>query len=258
MLLSALYVRYRDVQPIWDVVAQMLFYASPILYVVRPSCPSATSARIMATRSRALLSRCATRSSTRTPRTPGAAIGGALAAADPAGDHRRRRRARGLGVQPRGPADRREPVSEQAPDRRADGGAGAAVGGDPAPEAERRAIEEYERARSATSSARSRGASPPPLRAGKRVAGTLRWIVRDHALDGRGRHRRHPGVLRRRPLPRRGARRGRAQRTDREVELLIVDSGSTDGSLDIAEAHGARIHRIEKSEFSATAGPATG
>jgi ABC-2 type transport system permease protein len=33
MLLSSLYVRYRDVQPIWDVVQQMLFYASPILYV---------------------------------------------------------------------------------------------------------------------------------------------------------------------------------------------------------------------------------
>lgn len=32
MLLSALYVRYRDVQPIWDVVMQALFYATPILY----------------------------------------------------------------------------------------------------------------------------------------------------------------------------------------------------------------------------------
>jgi rhamnosyltransferase len=42
----------------------------------------------------------------------------------------------------------------------------------------------------------------------------------------------------------------RAQRIDREVELLIVDSGSTDGSLEIAEAHGARIHRIEKAQFS--------
>jgi ABC-2 type transport system permease protein len=31
--LSALYVRYRDVQPIWEVVIQALFYASPILYV---------------------------------------------------------------------------------------------------------------------------------------------------------------------------------------------------------------------------------
>ena len=27
MLLSALYVRFRDIQPIWDVVAQILFYA---------------------------------------------------------------------------------------------------------------------------------------------------------------------------------------------------------------------------------------
>ena len=33
MLLSALYVRYRDVQPIWEVAQQMLFYASPVLYV---------------------------------------------------------------------------------------------------------------------------------------------------------------------------------------------------------------------------------
>jgi ABC-2 type transport system permease protein len=33
LLLSALFVRYRDVQPIWDVFSQMLFYASPILYV---------------------------------------------------------------------------------------------------------------------------------------------------------------------------------------------------------------------------------
>lgn len=33
MLLSSLYVRFRDVQPIWEVVAQMLFYATPVLYV---------------------------------------------------------------------------------------------------------------------------------------------------------------------------------------------------------------------------------
>jgi ABC-2 type transport system permease protein len=33
MLLSALYVRYRDMQPIWDVALQFLFYASPIIYV---------------------------------------------------------------------------------------------------------------------------------------------------------------------------------------------------------------------------------
>ncbi len=41
-----------------------------------------------------------------------------------------------------------------------------------------------------------------------------------------------------------------AQEVDREVELLIWDSGSTDGSLDIARRHGARIHEIPKREFS--------
>ncbi len=33
MLVSALYVRYRDMQPIWEVVVQILFYASPVIYV---------------------------------------------------------------------------------------------------------------------------------------------------------------------------------------------------------------------------------
>jgi ABC-2 type transport system permease protein len=35
MLLSALYVRFRDVQPIWEVVSQILWYGSPILYTVQ-------------------------------------------------------------------------------------------------------------------------------------------------------------------------------------------------------------------------------
>lgn len=34
MLLSSLYVRFRDVRPIWEVVAQALFYASPVIYVI--------------------------------------------------------------------------------------------------------------------------------------------------------------------------------------------------------------------------------
>ena len=37
MLLSASFVRYRDVAPIWDVVLQALFYASPIFYPSRRS-----------------------------------------------------------------------------------------------------------------------------------------------------------------------------------------------------------------------------
>jgi ABC-2 type transport system permease protein len=32
--LSALYVRYRDVKPVWDVIMQMLFYATPIFYTL--------------------------------------------------------------------------------------------------------------------------------------------------------------------------------------------------------------------------------
>ena len=34
MMLSALWVRYRDVDPIWTVVLQGLFYASPIIYTI--------------------------------------------------------------------------------------------------------------------------------------------------------------------------------------------------------------------------------
>ena len=34
MLLSALFVRYRDVRPIWDVALQLTFYGSPVLYVL--------------------------------------------------------------------------------------------------------------------------------------------------------------------------------------------------------------------------------
>jgi ABC-2 type transport system permease protein len=40
MLLSALYVRYRDMQPIWEVVLQVLFYASPVIYVTDALPPS--------------------------------------------------------------------------------------------------------------------------------------------------------------------------------------------------------------------------
>jgi ABC-2 type transport system permease protein len=35
MILSSLFVRYRDIEPIWDVILQILFYASPIFYTVQ-------------------------------------------------------------------------------------------------------------------------------------------------------------------------------------------------------------------------------
>jgi ABC-2 type transport system permease protein len=34
MLLSSLYVRFRDVRPIWDVFSQALFYATPVIYTI--------------------------------------------------------------------------------------------------------------------------------------------------------------------------------------------------------------------------------
>jgi ABC-2 type transport system permease protein len=34
MLLSVLYVRFRDIAPIWDVFSQIMFYASAVLYVI--------------------------------------------------------------------------------------------------------------------------------------------------------------------------------------------------------------------------------
>jgi ABC-2 type transport system permease protein len=40
MLLSALFVRFRDVQPIWEVGLQLLFYGSPVIYVIDTMPPS--------------------------------------------------------------------------------------------------------------------------------------------------------------------------------------------------------------------------
>ena len=46
MLLSALYVRFRDVEPIWDVILQVLFYGSPILYAIE-IVPSDTARQVI-------------------------------------------------------------------------------------------------------------------------------------------------------------------------------------------------------------------
>ena len=42
----------------------------------------------------------------------------------------------------------------------------------------------------------------------------------------------------------------RAQQVDRPVELLVIDSGSSDGSVALARSHGARVVEIPPAEFS--------
>jgi ABC-2 type transport system permease protein len=112
MLLSVLYVRYRDVQPIWDVIAQALFYASPVLYVAtmvpakfQQAYLSNPIASVLTEMRRAIVDPSA--------RHIWDAIGGAGVGT---------RRHRGALVRPghvvlpaRGAADRGEPVTETAP-----------------------------------------------------------------------------------------------------------------------------------------------
>jgi rhamnosyltransferase len=40
------------------------------------------------------------------------------------------------------------------------------------------------------------------------------------------------------------------QQVDEEVEVVVVDSGSTDGSVEVARRHGARVHEIPPEEFN--------
>lgn len=77
MLVSALYVRYRDIQPIWDVILQILFYASPIIYVTE-SFPDSIEREAMANPITAILTQIRHALIDPTAPTAAQAIGGGV------------------------------------------------------------------------------------------------------------------------------------------------------------------------------------
>ena len=104
MLLSALYVRYRDVRPIWEVVLQALFYATPILYPIEAVIGhSETLAKIMLLNPLAALIQESRHLLTGAP-SPASVLGSTVLLLVPAGDPRRDDLARREGVRPHGAA----------------------------------------------------------------------------------------------------------------------------------------------------------
>ena len=39
------------------------------------------------------------------------------------------------------------------------------------------------------------------------------------------------------------------QRSDFDLDVLVVDSGSTDATVEIARSHGARVHAVRPDDF---------
>ena len=114
MLLSALYVRLRDVAIIWTVLAMVLFYATPILYTV-DFVPGALRSIIMLNPLTPIFEQA--REWVIDPDAPGAveaANGNPWLLIIPAGHLRRHLRPRGLGLQPRGAARRRGALTGRA------------------------------------------------------------------------------------------------------------------------------------------------
>jgi ABC-2 type transport system permease protein len=85
MLLSSLYVRFRDVRPIWEVALQALFYASPIIYPIEKIPDKALQPYVMCNPLATVITQA--RHALIDPNAPSAAyaIGGAARLAIPAG-----------------------------------------------------------------------------------------------------------------------------------------------------------------------------
>ena len=111
MLLSALYVRFRDLLLIWTVSATMLFYGTPILYPIEIPTTEGFRALLMANPIAVILEQARVWIIDPTAPTRGAG-GRRRRAADPGGaDLRRRLRARLARLHPPGAADRRSALA---------------------------------------------------------------------------------------------------------------------------------------------------
>lgn len=75
MLISALYVRFRDMSPIWEVLLQLLFYGSPVIYVIT-TIPDSARELAMANPIAAVLTQWRHAVIDQTAPTAGTAIGG--------------------------------------------------------------------------------------------------------------------------------------------------------------------------------------
>ena len=106
MLLSALYVRFRDMLIIWTVAATVLFYGTPILYPIDIADHDGFRAPLMANPMAVIFEQARVWIIDPTAPTAAEAAGGPLAADPGDGDLRRRLRARLARLHPPGAADR--------------------------------------------------------------------------------------------------------------------------------------------------------
>ena len=107
MLLSAVYVRFRDLLLIWTVFATMLFYGTPILYPINIPTTEGFRALLMANPIAVILEQARVWIIDPTAPTAAQSAGG-VAAPDPGGADLHRRLRPGVArLQPRGAADRR-------------------------------------------------------------------------------------------------------------------------------------------------------
>ena len=270
MFLSAMYVRYRDMEPIWEVALQMLFYATPVIYVTS-TFPDSVEAEAMANPLTAILTQA--RHVLIDPDAPTAAtaIGGTARLLIPLARGRVRLGARILGLHARGAAYRR--------------GALGGYRGRNGKRAERRHVAPLARRRTGRAAPPHRGAGGRAGRADRaRKCGRCRGrgpqlLARPHAHRPQRRDAQPGGACAVLRGPPGGSRLAEpevaaaltgssvsvvipvkdgeerleevlaAVRAQGDLELIVIDSGSRDNSREIARAAGADLVEIPPEEF---------